>query len=196
MGVWSLYYPYFYRVLSGFLANPVLDIGAASGDWIMYLETRGIQCYGLDLDPRSRTVSRASANRMPFRNKTFGAVTMMEVLEHISHRESFEVFIEVQRILKRGGVLFITTPNDRGIRKKIRNYLGFEWRESGGHVNLYTVDTLECQLLGLGFKKYLLETFPLYLPLIGRFKPGLKMLYLLRRWGRYNNSFIIAIFRK
>jgi len=56
--------------------------------------------------PVRRTVSRAGA--LPYADASFDLVLLIDVLEHV--RERRQMGSEVMRILKPGGIAFITTP--------------------------------------------------------------------------------------
>jgi SAM-dependent methyltransferase len=62
--------------------------------------------------------------QLPFQNDTFGAVLLIEVIEHIeADRESIK---EIWRVLRPGGVLVLTTPNGdtfpRPTKYHVRHY--------------------------------------------------------------------------
>jgi SAM-dependent methyltransferase len=65
--------------------------------------TRAIRATRL---PLRRTVSRAG--ELPYRDASFDLVLLIDVLEHV--RERRHMGSEVMRVLKPGGVAFITTP--------------------------------------------------------------------------------------
>lgn len=47
---------------------------------------------------------------MPFNGEHFDVVTMLAVFEHINPRRLPKIFQETYRVLKKGGILIITTP--------------------------------------------------------------------------------------
>jgi ubiquinone/menaquinone biosynthesis C-methylase UbiE len=54
----------------------------------------------------------ASGEALPFSPETFDLVTMNMVLEHVEHPQ--QLFSEVFRVLRPGGVFLTHTPNLRG----------------------------------------------------------------------------------
>jgi len=96
----------------------VLDLGAGAGI-LPQMNFRGIAAYscGVDLDPRVATNPMldegrvANAERIPFENGRFDIVFANNVLEHLDDPQN--VFREVTRVLKLGGVFLFKTPNRR-----------------------------------------------------------------------------------
>ncbi len=95
----------------------LLDVGCGSG-WLSYLlACRGFEVGGIDLDPSAfETPARpnlrfrqGNATAIPFAAEHFDVVIANTVLEHIA--EPDRVLLEMARVLKPGGLLFITGPN-------------------------------------------------------------------------------------
>ena len=57
--------------------------------------------------------SAADAQRLPFKNKTFDYVILSEVIEHIP--DDRMALMEISRVLKKDGLLVLTTESDEGI---------------------------------------------------------------------------------
>jgi len=192
LGIWSYYYAYFYGLLSKYHPRTVLDIGAANGAWVRFLRDRGMDCHGLDV--KDNPLMKAEASHLPFKSGCFDLVSMMEVIEHISYNQSWKTLQEVARVLRRESILFMTTPNGNSARKRLYSLIRKRWCESGDHCNLYTPQKLEEQLSELGFERVILQTFPLYVPFVGRWKIGLEFLFKLRRFGGGLNSYILGVY--
>jgi dolichol-phosphate mannosyltransferase len=104
-----------HRIVLGFLEdrNSVLDIGCGSSRIIQDLP----DAVGLDLlqhklrwlKPRHRLLVRASCERLPFRTGSFAAVINSEVIEHVP--DCPDIWSEMWRILRPGGILIIGTPD-------------------------------------------------------------------------------------
>lgn len=105
------------RVLSHLRPNSVaLDLGAGAGI-VEQMNFRGLvaSMCGVDLDPRvihnpmldeGRV---ANANRIPYEDDRFDIVFSDNVLEHLD--TPVDVFREVARVLKPGGIFLFKTPN-------------------------------------------------------------------------------------
>lgn len=97
-------------------AMEILDLGAGAGI-VEQMNFRGRvrKVCGVDLDPRVveniyLDEGRVSdAGEIPYSDFSFDLVFSDNVLEHLSHPE--EVFREVARVLKPGGVFMFKTPN-------------------------------------------------------------------------------------
>lgn len=96
----------------------VLDLGAGAGI-VQHMNFRGLVRHmcGVDLDPRVTENPLldegrvADAGKIPFDDTTFEVVFSDNVLEHLETPE--DVFREVARVLKPGGVFLFKTPNRR-----------------------------------------------------------------------------------
>lgn len=102
----------------------VLDIGCGFGSCVMNLLSRnvkkvvGMEITDKDLETAKRYISdeRAkfklgSAIELPFENESFDTVVLWEVIEHIPKNTELQMFAEVFRVLKKGGVFYLSTPN-------------------------------------------------------------------------------------
>jgi SAM-dependent methyltransferase len=118
----------------------------------------------LGLDVRKCDLER---ERTPFANESFDAVVFNEIFEHL-RINPISTLEEVRRVLKRGGVLLLSTPNlrsFRGIRNLLLHHQGsaashdiyrqFEKLEAighMGHVREYTAMEVSDFLAHLGFR--------------------------------------------
>jgi SAM-dependent methyltransferase len=95
----------------------VLDVGSGLGHFADLARARGAIVVPVDLAPRlvSRLKTRysaavcASATSLPFLEGTFDAVISSECIEHTPDPPL--AVAEMLRVLKRGGHLYVTTPN-------------------------------------------------------------------------------------
>jgi len=107
----------FIRASVGDLGSDLsLDVGCGAGVFLSTLEKGiGIEL-GKDLayvcKRKKLEVVVADANYLPFKDGIFALVTCIEVIEHVSR--PYSMLHEIQRILKRRGRLFISTPNLAG----------------------------------------------------------------------------------
>lgn len=102
----------------------VLDAGCGAGQGSDYLARSGAdQVVGVDISPDAIRFAHAhwtqpnlafaamDVGRLAFPVGSFGAVTSIEVIEHLSHSE--EYVKEIRRVLSPGGILVMSTPNKR-----------------------------------------------------------------------------------
>ena len=96
----------------------VLDVGAGAGIVApMNFKGRAARICGVDPDPRVAENPYldegkvAMAESLPYDNSSFDLVFSDNVLEHLENPH--DVFAEVERVLKPGGLLLVKTPNMR-----------------------------------------------------------------------------------
>lgn len=98
----------------------VLDVGCGDGKFISML---GGDVRGIDNDSRgiafaklinpSGTYEVVDGKRIPYADKTFDRVFLIETLEHIPPSEITELIKEINRVLKDDGKFIITVPSLR-----------------------------------------------------------------------------------
>jgi ubiquinone/menaquinone biosynthesis C-methylase UbiE len=128
------------KIISNITNALVLDIGASSGSFSKYLENiNKVVSFDISLIAMKKA-SRKLANPkcvvgdalyLPFRDKTFNAVLMFDVIEHLNNRD--EIVTEVARILRDGGTLAISAPEDMSlyciIDKSMGHYIRYSKEE-------------------------------------------------------------------
>jgi SAM-dependent methyltransferase len=143
-----------------------LDIGCSTGDWALRWKGLGWEAAGIDIDRDYIATARASGidahfcdlNRdpLPFADAEFDLIFAGEVIEHLVDTDGF--LAEVQRCMKPGGNLLLTTPNLASFENRVRLLLGIypKWLNynlsESGHVRGYTPRVLKRQLAAHGFR--------------------------------------------
>ena len=133
----------------GSLKGRILDAGYGCGT----LHNRIVEkfgkenVYGLDIETKkeSGNYKRGSAEEMPFATASFDSVVAGELIEHLQNPERF--LQESNRVLRKGGLLFISTPN----RESLINRLTHSY-ETPVHPNLFNKKELLLLLDKNGFK--------------------------------------------
>ncbi len=105
-----------------------LEIGCGFGFVLEKIDIRSgfARCAGLDLSRPSLKAARGrlgstlpliegDAMALPFRNGTFDAVLLTEVIEHVP--DPVAVLKEAARVIAPGGVLLVTAPNEAMINR-------------------------------------------------------------------------------
>lgn len=109
----------------------VLDIGCGDGTCSKLILDMGNEVYGVDkradrVESAVRKGVRAEAfdlvHGLPFEDGFFELVLASEILEHVYDTDFF--LEEVNRVLKKNGVLIITVPNIACLPNRIRAMLG------------------------------------------------------------------------
>jgi len=104
----------------------LLDVGCGSGIFLDTAKSRGFKVRGVDFNkyvlhllPDSVRNDVVISNFFEYTtNEMFDVVTMFFVIEHLPNVE--EVLKKVWGMLKRGGILAISTPNGRGFTASLR----------------------------------------------------------------------------
>jgi ubiquinone/menaquinone biosynthesis C-methylase UbiE len=106
----------------------ILDIGSGTGHLILGLSAVSRGCVALDIkleslgyihgkNPDVDCISSDVHLGLPFKRDSFDVVIASELLEHLNEPKRF--FEEVRRVLKRNGILILTTPNSDNLTYKI-----------------------------------------------------------------------------
>lgn len=101
----------------------VLDLPAGSGELSHMLLNKGLDVTAADLEPETfivpgRACLKADMNsHLPFLDAQFDAIGCIEGIEHIENPHLFAR--EANRLLRPGGMLYITTPNVLSIRSRL-----------------------------------------------------------------------------
>jgi 2-polyprenyl-3-methyl-5-hydroxy-6-metoxy-1,4-benzoquinol methylase len=116
----------------------ILDIGCDWGFACMTIAGTGARAWGVDIDRSSIEFGRrlaaangisvdlqyANARALPFPDASFDAIVAIETIEHVPVAERAQVFREISRVLKPGGVAAISTPNPNGIAELAKRIFG------------------------------------------------------------------------
>ena len=146
----------------------ILEAGCGLGNWVILFEKLGFNAYGIDISPKS--LQKADILRRknglkekfvlgdiritPFKNEVFDVVVSYGVIEHFPN--SRKALKDFYRILKPGGICFITTPNPfcfhRLIGRHILNITKSSKLGYVGYEDAYTPKQLCVMLTDSGFK--------------------------------------------
>ncbi len=97
-----------------------------------------------------RSVVAADLNRgLPFRDAALDGVTLIEVIEHIIRAE--DLVAELNRVIRPGSGLIVTTPNVVHWTYRIRALTGHPPKQEGYHYRFFTRSTLASTLADAGF---------------------------------------------
>jgi len=165
----------------------ILDIGCSRGRFALGFQKLGYKGYGLDYDAAAITdaiekglkakVVDMEKNKIPYKDNYFDYVFMRNFVEHIFNYE--HLFLEVKRVLKPKGKLFIIT-DDYSTRLK-----GFF--NDPTHKKPYTLETLNRIANFYDFKIIYLKRFQ-HIPYLWRFT--LKIFDMRIPWGIQDLIFV------
>lgn len=157
----------------------ILDIGCGFGAFIRYsLEKEALEVSGVEISEddlltaknafknKNVILKEGTAINLPFSDNSFDTVVSFEVLEHIPKNTENQMFSEIHRVLKKGGILYLSTPYASFISKYFdpAYYLiGHRHYSKAQIENLTKNNKLEIQkLLTIGTFWELLNLYNLY----------------------------------
>lgn len=105
----------------------LLDIGCAYGQMLEAAKAAGFEACGIELSREAGKYLNQQGYRaynkpveeVDFTDDYFDVITMIDLLEHIPEPRKF--FLCLARILKKGGLLFIITPNVTSLAARVMN---------------------------------------------------------------------------
>jgi len=112
----------------------ILDLGSGTGRHLLYFARKGFEIYGMDASPKgikmanqwlfeenlkADIVLHRMEEKFPYEDNFFDAIISIQVIHHNKMKDILVTVSEIGRILKKGGVIFITFPK-----------LGGTWREA------------------------------------------------------------------
>ena len=159
-------------ILANAKGRKVLDSGCGDGALTAQL-ARSFEVTGVDISEGSlrqarklglKTVKHDFTKKLPFRDEEFDTAVSSQVLEHIYDTDFY--LSEIYRVLKKVGMLLITTPNAVSLTDRARVMFGklpitcevsLQYKlgskeKPNGHIRPYTFSELRNQLRRTGFK--------------------------------------------
>lgn len=152
---------------SRFKSGRWLDIGCAKGLLLKLVSQSGWEPFGFDIStyaveeahkvcPEAHLLVLNADYPLPFSEDFFEVVTAFEVIEHLKRPQPF--LGEVYRVLRRGGIFFLTTPNVSSVfssllARKICKAVSYSTPfHDETHISYFDSKTLEEALRQRGFR--------------------------------------------
>ncbi len=103
----------------------ILDIGSGTGRHLLYFSKKGFEVYGMDASPKGISIAKQwlleenlnaeiilhrIEEKFPFEDNFFDAIISIQVIHHNKMKEILITISEIERVLKKGGMIFITFP--------------------------------------------------------------------------------------
>lgn len=99
----------------------VLNVGSWTGPYETLIEEVASEITAVDIEEKALKVLKknlprvncvkAPSHKLPFKNGSFDVVTFWDVIEHIPEGYELASLIEIGRVLKKNGYLFLATPS-------------------------------------------------------------------------------------
>jgi len=161
-------------------AKKILDLGCGSGRHAVFLAKQGFDVYATDISKAELKMTRewlqkegisaelkehSCYEKFPFRDDYFDAVISTQVIHHNFHDKIRFCISEIERVLKPGGIVFITVSANKYKRRATkfempepRTYVPLDGEEKGLPHFIYTKaliikDFKDFQILGLHMDK-------------------------------------------
>ncbi len=164
------------------LSGRVLDYGCGVGDLLAALLRRGLRCEGADFSPESVAGVRRRFESEPMfggatlldgtksalAEETYDVVFFVETIEHLLDDDMAAASSELHRIIKLGGAIVVTTPNEDNLAagEVVCPECGCIFHRMQ-HVRSWTRSSLEQHMQMSGFDKLRCDTLYLRSTLIG-----------------------------
>jgi len=124
----------------------ILDFGCGQGIFVKITRKFGYKAFGYDIDPQAMA-DYFLLKEIP--DCFFDAVVCFDVIEHVNNPS--KLLKNIRQKLKPNGLLYITTPNRRGLAGRIikNKFWGLVPQ---GHKNVFTLSQMKNLLKANGFK--------------------------------------------
>ena len=113
------------------VAGPAVEVGAAGGHFVEHLLKHGLDTLAVDTSPESvalleRRLAGAphflgarvnQSERLPLDDGYAGTLFLLETLEHLNDDTLEHILQEARRVLRPGGSLVVTTPNEEELAR-------------------------------------------------------------------------------
>lgn len=141
----------------------ILDIGCGDGTGLLKLKKEGWETYGVEIsdlaakyarEKRGLAVFTGTVEDAEFDAEFFDGIVLSHVVEHLYNPKS--TLTEVNRILKKNGILIICLPNFSSVEAKIFEKYWIGW-DLPRHLYHYTPITITSLLNKTGFNVLKIE---------------------------------------
>jgi|SRR6185295_885204 len=159
------HYRAFVRFALQYAGDSILDLGCGYGAYGLALAAAGRQSVGCDVN-MSYLASASSSGLpvvavdsvLPFPDRSFDTVILLEVIEHVPELEG--ILREAFRVARRN--VLVTVPNAESLDRMQENDVTYSHMLSSDHVHFFDPDALE-ELLGrFGGKVSIRRGDPIY----------------------------------
>ncbi|MBY9008921.1 MAG: class I SAM-dependent methyltransferase [Candidatus Lokiarchaeota archaeon] len=144
----------------------VLDLGCGTGRHLLFLLKKGFEVYGLDGSPNGLEIAKNWLNEenlsseltcqkieqeFPYKDEFFDAIVSIQVIHHNLMKDILFTVNELERILRKGGFIYISFPLRQGFYIKEENmkkvetgtYIPLTGQEKGLPHHFFTIPELK-----------------------------------------------------
>ena len=165
--------------------NRLLDVGCGTGSYLSAAASQGWDARGVEVSKSALEQARSAGlnvfegelGEASYPDAYFDVVTAVEVLEHVS--APLELVREIARVLRPGGLFWITTPHIRGLSYRL---LDLQWSviSPPEHLQIFSRTGMRALLTRAGFHHIELRTYG--------FNPAEVSYTLRRRMAAYRSA--------
>ncbi len=144
----------------------VLDLGCGTGRHLLFFKKKGFEVYGMDASPKGISIAKQwlleenlkveiklhkMEKKFPYEDNFFDAIISIQVIHHNKLKEILITVSEIGRVLRKGGIIFITFPrfgeiwNETSNLKEIEKgtYIPQEGKEKGLPHHFFTIEEIQ-----------------------------------------------------
>ncbi len=110
-----------------------LDIGCGRGEWVQLLQERGVDSYGIDMNPmmlklaqenelKNIQVKDAFEYLRQCEDNTFDLITAFHIIEHIPFEKLVQLLQQIKRVAKTNATILLETPNPQNLQVAACNF--------------------------------------------------------------------------
>jgi 2-polyprenyl-3-methyl-5-hydroxy-6-metoxy-1,4-benzoquinol methylase len=155
-----------YYLPKSFSAPLLLDVGCSSGSLLKVAKKIGFDVQGVETAEQAVQTARNQGFKVfqgkleeaKFENESFDLIILFELIEHI--KDPKDLLYECFRILKRGGIVVLNTPNQDSWTASFmkEKWGGFSLVDMGGHISFFSPKSITTLADQVGLKLSYLET--------------------------------------
>lgn len=137
----------------------ILDVGCGLGFFLEAAREKGWEVQGVEVSKYAASyvsrnlkikVFQSTLENLHLPPKSFDVITLFALVEHLVN--PLQTLLEVKRLLKPGGLLVLTTPNQGSVTTKILGSRWFQYKYQG-HLYFFNPKTLKILLKRAGFQE-------------------------------------------
>jgi len=168
----------------------ILDVGCATGFFLELAKSKGWEVYGTEISKFAvkhakdklnlKNVFYGDLKKIKFKENMFDVVTMFDVIEHL--RDPKSTLRYTHKLLKKGGLIAVTTPDSGSLVSKLLGRRWEEFRRAREHTYFFSRKTLSDMLKKTGFEILKIESAGRYFSLksaVGRGKIYFKKTFMI-----------------
>lgn len=143
----------------------ILDVGCSNGEFLFLAKKQGFKAYGVEVNEDTANIAlqegfnvfKGILEDAKFQNEFFSAIYLGDIVEHVL--DPIGLIAECNRILKKGGILIIATPNRDCFFAEstymINKWFGFPWSVlvPPYHLFIFSINNLNKIVSKMNFKE-------------------------------------------